>query len=106
MIRITKQESNYFSFSLLSEQGTILFESVAFPERNILYDAFYTMKASEEKSVRFERKTDHQGNFVFLVKDASGNPLGKSQLYNSEAGMENGIKNLKNRIRHIEITQN
>ncbi len=47
---------------------------------------------------KFERKTNHSGAFMFSLKDENGKIVGYSQCYNSEAGMENGIKNLKNKI--------
>ena len=46
----------------------------------------------------FERKTNLQGRFLFNLKDDDGNLIGSSQLYDSEAGMENGINNLQNRL--------
>ncbi len=46
----------------------------------------------------FERKTDYNGKFLFILKNSEGKVLGNSMLYNSEAGMENGIKNLKTSI--------
>ena len=49
-------------------------------------------------SIRFERKTNHDGLFLFSLKNVNGKVIGHSQLYNSEAGMENGINNLSNRI--------
>ncbi|MGB5667196.1 MAG: YegP family protein, partial [Maribacter sp.] len=36
--------------------------------------------------------------FLFSLKNNGGQIIGISELYSSEAGMENGIKNLKNRI--------
>nr|WP_245224787.1 YegP family protein [Pseudozobellia sp. WGM2] len=46
----------------------------------------------------FERKTNNTGQFFFNLNDDKANLIGTSQLYDSEMGMENGIKNLTNRI--------
>ena len=46
----------------------------------------------------FERKTDYNGKLLFTLTNSEGKSLGKSMLYSSEAGMENGIKNLKTSI--------
>ncbi|MBU3024629.1 YegP family protein [Zobellia galactanivorans] len=50
----------------------------------------------------FERKTNHDGQFLFYLKDANGQILGHSLPYGSEAGMENGIKNLINSLNALK----
>ena len=50
----------------------------------------------------FERKTNHSGQFLFNLKDNDGNLIGQSQFYDSEMGMENGIKNLQNRLEELK----
>lgn len=103
MIKIIKEKENRLRFLLLSKQNTPLFESVDFDTKDLLYEAFLSLKHFDKNHLRFERKTNHQGAFIFLVKNPNGKVLGESQKYNSEAGMENGIKNLKNRILHVEF---
>jgi len=49
----------------------------------------------------FERKTNHTGQFLFNLNDDDGNLIGRSQHYDSEMGMENGIKNLQTRMEAI-----
>lgn len=103
MLKIKKQENNSLSFSLLSGQGTSLFDSIPYASKDQLHHAFLKMKNPKDNEVIYERNTDHQGNFVFYVKDSQGLLLGQSQLYRSEAGMENGIKNLRNRLSVVKL---
>ncbi len=49
----------------------------------------------------FERKTNTEGKFHFSLKDDDGRIIGHSEPYDSEAGMENGIKNLQEKIQSL-----
>jgi len=53
----------------------------------------------------FERKTNYEGNFLFSIKNKKGHLIGNSLLYGSEAGMENGIKNIQNHINHFSLEE-
>ena len=54
-----------------------------------------------ERHLRVERKTDYSGKFLFNLRDKKGKVVGKSSLFSSEAGMENGIKHLLKRMQDL-----
>ena len=87
-----------FSFKLKTQSGHTLLRSVEFKEEEEAHNTVRSLIQLSDNSVRFERKTNHDGMFLFNLKNSGGKLIGHSQLYNSEAGMENGIKNLKNTI--------
>lgn len=96
MIEIKKENENAYIFSLKAESGTTLLNSITFSNENKVKEVLRSLKSNTIKV--FERKTDYTGKFLFNLKNTNGNIIGSSQLYSSEAGMENGIKNLQNRI--------
>jgi uncharacterized protein YegP (UPF0339 family) len=98
MIKINKKDNNTYNFSLNTVNGNALFYSVGFSSKEEIKNIVSGLNVSEKQLYVFERKTDHDGNFLFNLKDKKGQLIGNSQLYSSEAGMENGIKNLKKRI--------
>ncbi len=98
MIQITKEGTNSYRFFLKSSEGSTLLNSVPFESKAEIVETVKGLNPLIEHHVVFERKTDHSGKFLFNLKDGSGKVIGESQRYGSEAGMENGIKNLKNRI--------
>jgi uncharacterized protein YegP (UPF0339 family) len=98
MIKINKKDNNTYNFSLNTTNGNALFYSVGFSSKEEIKNIVSGLNVSEKQLYVFERKTDHDGNFLFNLKDKKGRLIGNSQLYSSEAGMENGIKNLKIRI--------
>jgi len=98
MIDIKKRGTGMFSFKLKTQSGHTLLRSVEFKEEEEAHNTVRSLNQLSENSIRFERKTNHDGRFLFNLKNANGQVIGHSQFYNSEAGMENGIKSLKNRI--------
>ncbi|WP_422079872.1 DUF1508 domain-containing protein [Ulvibacterium sp.] len=101
MISIEKNKGNEYRFILKSESGQTLLSSIAFPNESEVQKSLQTLRNTKNIPVGFERKTDHEGKFLFNLKDNTGSLIGHSERYTSEAGMENGIKNLQNRIHRL-----
>ncbi|WP_047245674.1 YegP family protein [Maribacter thermophilus] len=95
MIEVGKIDNQGYRFTVKSETGQTLLESIIFEKREILETTLKALKTTPS-SKRFERKTNFEGKFLFNLTNEQGRIIGNSGLYTSEAGMENGIKNLKN----------
>jgi len=98
MLEIKKESDTTYTFSLQSESGQTLLTSVPFKNREEIDNTIAKLKILIGQSSVFERKTDYNGKFLFVMKNSEGKTIGNSMLYSSEAGMENGIKNLKTSI--------
>ena len=99
MIEIKKIKSADFQFLIKSETGKILLKSISFSNEQAIGDTLKNMQKANSPINYFERKTNFEGKFLFEVKNNQGKIIGSSSLYSSEAGMENGIKNLRNRLK-------
>ncbi|MFK5974150.1 MAG: YegP family protein [Flavobacteriaceae bacterium] len=97
MIEVKEQNDTYY-FIVKAESGHILLNSVPFSNKEELKQSIRDLNASKNVLNVFERKTNHEGKFLFNLKNTEGKLVGSSALYYSEAGMENGIKNFKARI--------
>lgn len=102
MIEIVKKSEKDYRFTIKSDAGSILFQSIAFKEKETLREVVSNLNKNGKKNLNFERKTNYKGGFQYFVKDASGTYIGQSLSYTSEAGMENGIKNLAKSIAAIK----
>ncbi|MFT6369803.1 MAG: hypothetical protein ACJAUQ_001559 [Maribacter sp.] len=100
MIEIKKTKSNNYKFFVKSETGKVLLKSIPFAEEQSLRETIGSLSGAPSLPKRFERKTNFNGQFLFELKNQQGKLIGKSGLYSSEAGMENGIKNLNNRLQN------
>lgn len=105
MLQVIKHQENEFMFELKSESGHTLLRSILFPNKNKAIETARGLNLLINKSSSIERKTNHKGQFLFNFKNGAGKLIGNSQLYNSEAGMENGIKNLTQRINALSNTK-
>lgn len=95
MLEIIRTDNDSYQFHLKSASGGTILKSTPFKDEAKVKDAISTIKNSKESQFAFERKTNHEGKFLFEMRNCDGKLIGKSLHYDSEAGMENGIKNLK-----------
>jgi uncharacterized protein YegP (UPF0339 family) len=101
MIEIRKDATEYYSFVLKAESGHALLNSVVYSNKVTAEEAVSSLQTIERSLNTIERKTNHNGKFLFSLKNNNGELIGNSLLYESEAGMENGIKNLMTRINSL-----
>lgn len=90
MVKIVENNPGDFQFHFISSSGSSLLKSISFPSEA---DAQAILTKAMANPV-FERGTNHQGKFLITLKTVGGEQIGQSNTYSSEAGMENGIKNL------------
>lgn len=98
MLKRKLKEGAPYSFKIKSDKGFTLLKSIDFNDQKGLDVSVTQLLTILNEPSQIERKTNHNGEFLFSLKDDSGKIIGNSKCYNSEAGMENGIKNLKNVI--------
>ncbi len=98
MIEIQKGDNNTFQFHLKTADGQTLLESINFNTKEEVEQTVKQLQPLALSHSTIERKTNYNGNFLFNLKDGHGKIIGNSMLYDSEAGMENGISNIKKRI--------
>lgn len=91
MIQILKTDTSGYRFYVKSQSGHSLMVSKSFDTKQ---QAEAVLKAAQRNPI-FERKTNHQGKFLIYLKGSDGSKVAESKTYTSEAGMENGIKNVK-----------
>ena len=102
MFKIEKRNNGQFQFVLKNASGSALFESTHFSSQEAVSDSLTQLSMNQSSYARFERQTDHSGNFLFQLRSIHGERLGKSATFASEAGMENGIKDFR---RYLERWQ-
>lgn len=106
MIEIRHDSKIGYRFHIKAKSGTILFSSIPYSTQKEAEQAVKEMSGMNITRNQFERKTDHGGRFLFSVFDSQGKLVGGSQLYDSEMGLENGIKNLQERFAKLSDRDN
>ncbi|MFS4469197.1 YegP family protein [Maribacter sp. 2210JD10-5] len=98
MIELFEIDKEKHRFIVKSKSGTTLLNSIDFKNKEEVEQTVLNLTSTSNAIKRIERKTNFDGKFLFDVKNNEGKTIGSSGLYSSEAGMENGIKNLRNSL--------
>ncbi len=99
MIQIHTHTGTTCHFCVKTEDGNTLLTSISFSDKTELEATIKSLEAPPLTRNNFEGKTNTEGKFLFNVRNEVGHTIGHSEPYDSEAGMENGIKNLRENIK-------
>ena len=96
MFEIFQSDKNSkFYFNLKANNGQIILASQAYESKAGANTGIASVRENSTDDSKFERKTASNGKFHFVLKSGNGQVIGTSQMYASEAGMENGIESVK-----------
>ncbi len=101
MIELHTDTDASLRFSLKTKSGNTLLNSVAFSSKFEIDKAIRMLEKTPLARNLFERKTNTDGKFLFGLKNGDGHTVGHSEPYDSEAGMENGINDLREQIKSL-----
>lgn len=101
-------------FEIQKGKGGYRFNLKAGNGKKILTSETYTTKSGAEKGIesvknnaknpdRIEEKKAKNGQTYFVLKAANGEPIGRSETYESTAGMKNGIDSVKRNASKAKI---
>ena len=91
MVEILKMNGKGYYFQLKAKSGSSLLMSEFFPSAAQAKGMIKQLQANP----LFERKTNYEGKFLIHLKLSDGRKIAESKTFSSEAGMENGLKNLQ-----------
>lgn len=93
--KLQKSANGQFFFSLLAGNNEKILASEQYKAKDSALKGIESVKANSPNDARYERKTSSDGKFYFVLKAANGEPIGRSEMYNSERNMEKGIEAVK-----------
>ena len=84
-----------FYFRLQAENGEPILASEGYLLKSGWENDIVAVKENAPLADRYERKTTLNGKPFFILKAANGEPIGKSEIYESKASRESGILAVK-----------
>jgi uncharacterized protein YegP (UPF0339 family) len=93
---ITKSSNGEFYFNLKAGNGQVILTSEGYSSKTACENGIASVKVNSKIDEKFERKVSSNDKPYFNLKAGNGQVIGKSELYESEASMENGIESVKN----------
>ncbi len=92
---IKTQKDGQFVFRLLAANGQEILRSEAYTTKPACLNGVNSVKTNAADDNRYERKVSSNGKPYFNLKAGNGQVIGTSELYESEAGRDNGIESVK-----------
>ena len=92
---IYKDKRGEFRFRLKASNGQIILASEGYKAHSGCKNGIESVKKNAGEDGQYERKTAKNGKFCFSLKAKNNQVIGTSEMYDSEASRENGIKSVK-----------
>jgi uncharacterized protein len=92
---LKKSKNNQFYFNLEAGNGQIILTSEMYKSKPSALVGIESVKKNAPLDERYARKAFSKGQLYFVLKAGNGEPIGKSEIYSSDAAMENGIESVK-----------
>jgi uncharacterized protein YegP (UPF0339 family) len=101
---ITKRRDGEYQFNLKAGNGEIILISEGYTTKYGCKNGIESVRINSQIDSRFERKIAVNDKYYFVMKAGNGEIIGKSQLYLTKQGMENGVQSVKDNAPSAEIT--
>ena len=93
VISRAQNDENYFN--LKATNGQIILTSEMYSSKAACTNGIESVRINCQDDDKYERKQSSNNKHYFNLKAANGQVIGKSQMYESEAGMDKGIASVK-----------
>ncbi|AOE49742.1 YegP family protein [Kangiella sediminilitoris] len=91
---ISKGNDGKSYFVLKAGNGEVILQSQGYSSRSACENGINSVRRNSQDSDRFEKKKAKDGRFYFVLNASNGQQVGKSQMYRSESGRNNGISSV------------
>jgi uncharacterized protein YegP (UPF0339 family) len=80
-----------FHFNLKAGNGQIILSSETYDSKKSAEKGIESVRKNGPTEKRFEKKASTKGQPYFVLKASNGEPIGRSEMYNTEAARDKGI---------------
>ncbi len=84
-----------FRFNLKSGNHQVILSSETYDSKAAAENGIESVRKNATEDASFVRKIAKDGSPYFVIKARNGETIGKSEMYSSNSGMENGIKSVR-----------
>ena len=84
-----------FFFNLKAGNGQVILSSEMYETKASAENGIASVQKNAPDDGRYDRKESSNGKPYFTLKAGNGEIIGKSEMYESAAAMENGIESVK-----------
>ncbi|MEM6580384.1 MAG: YegP family protein [Pseudomonadota bacterium] len=84
-----------FFFNLLAANGQGILKSEMYSSKSAALNGIASVQSNCSEDGQYECKTSSNGKDYFVLKAKNHQVIGQSQMYESDAGCQNGIESVK-----------
>lgn len=95
---ITRRANNDYQFNLKAGNHQVILTSEGYSTLDACKNGVESVKKNALDDNQFERNESKNGKAYFNLKASNGQIIGKSEMYESKAAMENGIESVKKNV--------
>ena len=92
---INTDKAGKFRFNLKADNGQGILSSQGYASKSGCDNGIESVRTNATNDAMYERCSAKDGSPYFCLKASNGQVIGNSQMYTSEASMENGIASVK-----------
>ncbi len=100
---ITTRKNGEYQFNLKATNGQVILTSQGYKSKATCLNGVESVKKNSQDEKRFEVKQASNGKPYFNLMATNGQVIGSSQMYASEATMQNGIASVMKNAPEAEI---
>jgi len=100
---ITTRKNGEYQFNLKATNGQVILTSQGYKSKATCLNGVESVKKNSADEKRFEKKVAANGKPFFNLMATNGQVIGVSQMYASEATMNNGIASVMKNAPTAEI---
>jgi uncharacterized protein YegP (UPF0339 family) len=100
---ITTRKNGEYQFNLKATNGQVILTSQGYKSKATCLNGVESVKKNSLEEKRFEKKVAANGKPFFNLMATNGQVIGVSQMYASEATMNNGIASVMKNAPTAEI---
>jgi len=93
---LSKRANGEYQFGLNATNGQNILRSEGYTTKAACENGIESVRTNSADDSKFERKVSSNNKFYFNLKATNGQVIGTSEMYESEAGRDNGIESVKN----------
>lgn len=102
---VSKRKNDEFQFSLKATNGQVILSSEGYTTKAACINGIESVKKNSQTETRFEVSESKNGKHYFNLKATNGQIIGSSQMYETLASCQNGVKSVMNNAPEAEIVE-
>ena len=100
---IKTAKNGEFIFNLKAGNGQVILTSEMYKAKASALNGIASVKKNAPDDARYEKKKSTNGKHYFVLKAGNHEIIGTSEMYNDEAGRDNGIASVKTNAPDAEV---